>query len=143
VFRKNLNKSDRKVVFDNMFSIAHLYNSACSYTANPVRINPIFMSVIFHYYKQLTMIAKQNIETTQKDHLSSHDYHNLYIHKNKVYPSNLYGLKYRQLRLLFSIILSLSVWISFVFLPAIRHAISFFSYYSGWTSIMDLTVGIS
>jgi hypothetical protein len=23
-----------------MFDIAHLYNSACSYTANPVRINP-------------------------------------------------------------------------------------------------------
>lgn len=50
-----------------MFSIAHLYNSACSYTANPVRINPIFMSIIFHHYRQLTMIAKQ-IETTQKDH---------------------------------------------------------------------------
>jgi hypothetical protein len=27
VFRKSLNKSDRKV-FDNMFDIAHLYNSA-------------------------------------------------------------------------------------------------------------------
>jgi hypothetical protein len=39
--------------------LAHLYNSACSYAANPVRINPIFMSIIFHHYKQLTMIAKQ------------------------------------------------------------------------------------
>ena len=57
MFRKSLNKSDRKV-FDNMFSIAHLYNSACSYTANPIRINPIFMSIIFHHYKQLAMIAK-------------------------------------------------------------------------------------
>jgi hypothetical protein len=66
VFRKSLSKSDRKV-FDEMFSIAHLYNSACSYAANPIRINPIFMSIIFHHYKQLATIAKQ-IETTQKDH---------------------------------------------------------------------------
>jgi hypothetical protein len=42
-FRQSLNKQDRKV-FDNMFSIAHLYNSACSYTVNPIRIQPIFMS---------------------------------------------------------------------------------------------------
>ena len=66
VFRKSLNKSDRKV-FDNMFDIAHLYNSACSYTANPIRINPIFMSIIFHHYEQLTMIAKQIESNTQKD----------------------------------------------------------------------------
>ena len=68
VFRKSLNKSDRKVVFDNMFSIARLYNSACSYTANPIRINPIFMSIIFHHYKQLAMIAKQYRNNTEKDH---------------------------------------------------------------------------
>lgn len=52
LFRKCLDKSDRKV-FDTMFSIAHLYNSACSYSANPIRIQPIFMSIIFHHYKQL------------------------------------------------------------------------------------------
>jgi hypothetical protein len=56
VFRKNLDKSDRKV-FDNMFAIAHLYSSACSYTANPIRINPIFMCIIFHHYKQLCTCA--------------------------------------------------------------------------------------
>lgn len=66
VFRKSLNKSDRKV-FDNMFDIAHLYNSACSYTANPIRLHPIFISIIFHHYKQLTMIAKQIEANTQKD----------------------------------------------------------------------------
>jgi hypothetical protein len=48
-FRKCLDKSDRKA-FDRMFSIAHLYNSACSYSANPIRIQPIFMSIIFHHY---------------------------------------------------------------------------------------------
>ena len=57
-FQKYLDKSDRKV-FDNMFSIARMYNSACSYAANPIRINPIFMSIIFHHYKQLTMISNQ------------------------------------------------------------------------------------
>jgi hypothetical protein len=62
-FRNNLDKSDRKI-FDNMFSIAHLYNSACSYAANPVRIQPIFMSIIFHHYKQLLKL-KEEIETSR------------------------------------------------------------------------------
>jgi hypothetical protein len=47
-FRKCLDKSDRKV-FDRMFSITHLYNSACSYSANQIRVQPIFMSIIFHH----------------------------------------------------------------------------------------------
>jgi hypothetical protein len=50
-----LDKSDRKT-FDNMFSIAHIYNSACSYAAKPIRIQPIFMSIIFNHYKQLMII---------------------------------------------------------------------------------------
>ena len=57
-FRKCLDKSDRKA-FDRMFSISHLYNSACSYSANPIRIQPIFMSIIFHHYKQLTRLSEQ------------------------------------------------------------------------------------
>jgi len=35
VFRNALDKSDRKV-FDEMFSISHLYNSVCSYSANRI-----------------------------------------------------------------------------------------------------------
>jgi hypothetical protein len=57
-FHNNLGKQDRKV-FDNMFSIAHLYNSACSYAANPIRIQPIFMSIIFHHYKQLLKLKEE------------------------------------------------------------------------------------
>jgi hypothetical protein len=57
-FRQALDKSDRKA-FDNMFSIAHLYNSASSYAAKPIRIQPIFMSIIFHHYKQLTKIKEE------------------------------------------------------------------------------------
>jgi hypothetical protein len=66
VFRKSLNELDKKV-FDNMFDIAHLYNSASSYSVKPMRLHPIFISIIFHHYKQLTMIAKQIEANTQKD----------------------------------------------------------------------------
>ncbi|PWU79361.1 MAG: hypothetical protein DLM72_17780 [Candidatus Nitrosopolaris wilkensis] len=38
-FRNSVDKSDRKI-FDQMFSITHLYNSASSNTAKPVRIQP-------------------------------------------------------------------------------------------------------
>jgi len=55
-FRKSLDESDRKT-FDDMFAIAHLYNSASSYSANSIRIHPIFMSIIFHHYKELSKIA--------------------------------------------------------------------------------------
>jgi hypothetical protein len=57
-FRNSLDKSDRKI-FDEMFSIAHLYNSASSYPAKPIRIQPIFMSIIFHHYKQLARLSKE------------------------------------------------------------------------------------
>lgn len=51
-FRNSLDKSERRI-FDEMFSIAHMYNSACSYSANPIRIHPIFLPIIFHHYKKL------------------------------------------------------------------------------------------
>src|SRR5438132_7591131 len=41
-----------KKIFDEMFSIPHLYNSACSHAANPILIRPILMSIIFHHYKK-------------------------------------------------------------------------------------------
>jgi hypothetical protein len=58
-FRKGLDKKDRKT-FDDMFSITHLYNSACSYAAKPIRIQPIFMSIVFHHYKQLLKIKEES-----------------------------------------------------------------------------------
>jgi hypothetical protein len=57
-FRNSLDKSDRKI-FDEMFSIAHLYNSVSSYAAKPIRIQAIFMSIIFHNYKQLERLSKE------------------------------------------------------------------------------------
>ena len=56
-FRQALDKSDRKA-FHSMFDIVHLYNSASSYAAKPIRIHPIFMSIIFHHYKQLKEIKE-------------------------------------------------------------------------------------
>jgi hypothetical protein len=56
--RNSLDKSERKI-FDDMFAISHLYNSASSYSAKYVRIQPIFMSIIFHHYKQLTKLTEQ------------------------------------------------------------------------------------
>jgi hypothetical protein len=56
-FRQALDKSDRKA-FDHMFDVVHLYNSASSYSAKPIRIHPIFMSIIFHHYKQLNEIKE-------------------------------------------------------------------------------------
>ena len=58
VFRNALDKSDRRI-FDEMFSISYLYNSAGSCAANPIRVRPILMSIIFHYYKKLMMLSKQ------------------------------------------------------------------------------------
>src|SRR5919106_525939 len=52
LFRKYLNKKDRKA-FDDMFSIARLYNSACSYASIPIRIYPIMMSIALHHHKLL------------------------------------------------------------------------------------------
>ena len=57
-FRQALDKKDRKT-FDNMFLAASLYNSVSSYATRPIRIHPIFMSIIFHHYKQLTEIRQE------------------------------------------------------------------------------------
>ena len=63
-FRRCLGRSDRKL-FDRMFSIERLYNSACMHAANPIRIQPIFMSIIFHHYKTLKRLkADRTSETT-------------------------------------------------------------------------------
>jgi hypothetical protein len=57
-FRSTLSKARRKE-FDRMFATSRLYISACSYAAKPVRIQPIFMAIIFHHYKQLVKISEK------------------------------------------------------------------------------------
>ena len=57
-FRNGLDKCDKKL-FDRMYATCHLYNSACMYVANPIRIKPIFMSIIFHHYVTLRELRQK------------------------------------------------------------------------------------
>src|SRR5687767_6746246 len=57
-FRNALDKSDRKK-FDDMFDIPSLYTSACSYAVQAVRLYPILMSILLHYFKVLTECIKE------------------------------------------------------------------------------------
>jgi hypothetical protein len=60
-FRNRLGKSDKKL-FDRMYAACHLYNSACVYAANPIRIQPIFMSIIFNHYQTLKEVRQKVVE---------------------------------------------------------------------------------
>jgi hypothetical protein len=51
-FRLLLNEKDRKM-FDEKFSYARLYNSACMMAAWSVVIHAVLMSILFEHYKQL------------------------------------------------------------------------------------------
>lgn len=78
-FRKYLrNKNDRKV-FDNMFSIANLYNSACSNAVNPIRIHPIMMSIILHQYK---MLKERTDSFVEFDNSSNDENNDIYDYNN-------------------------------------------------------------
>ena len=52
--------------------MAHLYNSASSYVVKPVRIQPIFISIIFHHYKLLTKIIQhvENLDEENSDNIT-------------------------------------------------------------------------
>jgi hypothetical protein len=42
-----------------MFDIPRFYFSECSNSVQYVRLHPIFMSILFHHYKQLTECMKK------------------------------------------------------------------------------------
>jgi hypothetical protein len=49
-----------KEVFDEMlFDIPRLYISACSNSVQLVPVHPIFMSILFHHYKELKECVEQ------------------------------------------------------------------------------------
>ena len=82
-FRKALDKKDRKI-FDDMFEISILYNSACIYSAKYVRIHPIFMSIIFHHYRQLVKISGQiDQEESSKGNEIANRYHGFRMNRLK------------------------------------------------------------
>jgi hypothetical protein len=61
-FRNALSKSERKE-FDDMWDIPRLYITACSNSVSLVPIHPIFISILFHHYKEL-MELKAKVEQT-------------------------------------------------------------------------------
>ena len=44
-------KEKRTKSFYKYVSIGYLFNSACSYTTNPIRINPILFSIALYHQK--------------------------------------------------------------------------------------------
>lgn len=59
-FRNLLDKTDK--IFDEMFSLTRLYNTASYQCVRPVRIQVILMSIVFHNYKKLFQLSKSNIK---------------------------------------------------------------------------------
>jgi len=57
-FRNSLDKEDKKI-FDEIFLLARLYNTASYQSVRPVRIQSILMSIIFHHYKRLFQFYKR------------------------------------------------------------------------------------
>jgi hypothetical protein len=60
-FRRRLDRKDRRV-FDEVFALPRLYIASCMSSANPVVIEPVFMSILFHHHKQVAQLASR-IET--------------------------------------------------------------------------------
>jgi hypothetical protein len=58
LFRAFLDKSKRKK-FDRMFDVPRLYISCCGAATNPILIQPIMMSMIFHHFKQLDRLVER------------------------------------------------------------------------------------
>jgi len=76
-FTKYLNNNDRKA-FKEMFSMAMLYNSSCSYASIPIRIYPIMMSIVFHHYKT----SKNNmLSIPSNDHNDDYNYNSIILQK--------------------------------------------------------------
>jgi len=59
LFRAALEKKNKKA-FDDMFAIARLYISACMMVCRPVRLESIFMAIIFHHFKQILSLCGRN-----------------------------------------------------------------------------------
>ncbi|MDH3617723.1 MAG: hypothetical protein OEM89_03245 [Nitrosopumilus sp.] len=59
LFRATLDKKN-KALFDDMFATARLYISACMMGCRPVRLESIFMAIIFHHFKQILSLGESN-----------------------------------------------------------------------------------
>ena len=59
-FRNLLDKTQK--IFEEMFSLTRLYNTASYQCVRPVRIQAILMSIVFQNYKKLFQLSKSNIK---------------------------------------------------------------------------------
>ena len=55
-----------------MFAIPRLYIASCMSSANPVVVEPVLLSVLFHHYKQLALLMArvENIAGEKYDAIS-------------------------------------------------------------------------
>ena len=60
-FRDALEKKE-KMAFDEIFTLSRLYISTCMMSCRPIRLQPIMMAIIFHHYKQLLGMIKDDFE---------------------------------------------------------------------------------
>ena len=67
-----------------MFSIANLYNSACSNTVNPIRIHHIMMSIILHHYKMLKDLTSPFVGCYNSSDEDTDEHNN----NNDIYDNN-------------------------------------------------------
>ena len=65
-FRNSLDKEDKKI-FDEIFLLARLHNTASYQSVRLVRIQAILMSIIFHHYKKLFQFYKTDIKIAKID----------------------------------------------------------------------------
>ena len=70
MYRQALDKNEQKI-FKHMFSIAYLFNSASSYAANPIRINPIMFSIALYHQKKISSLKKK----LNENFFFKHHYH--------------------------------------------------------------------
>jgi hypothetical protein len=60
-FKKMLPTKKNKQEFDEIFENVRLYSSYLGNASNPIPLESIFMGVIFHNYKQILQIIKEDI----------------------------------------------------------------------------------
>src|SRR3954464_721371 len=73
-FKKILPTKKDKQEFDDLFDNVRLYTSYLGNASNPIPLESIFMGVIFHHYKQLLQITKEDNtidEHTLKEEIAS------------------------------------------------------------------------
>jgi hypothetical protein len=68
-FKKQLPSKKDKQAFDMVFENAKLYTSYLGNASNPIVLESVIMGSIFHNYKQLLQVSKEEDNTVNEDYL--------------------------------------------------------------------------